>query len=106
MNKEQRIKKNELSDMVFTQDIIKTNPETVTRILQKLYQYYKLSKFEYCVFIFRHGLLNNRCKPQSFSQIAKEFGASVEEVLTAYNRTLKLISKSLVESSFNLDLAL
>ena len=39
MNKEQRIKKNELSDMAFTQDIIKTNPETVTRILQKLRGY-------------------------------------------------------------------
>lgn len=104
MEKDYRLKKKEWSNIVFTQDIIKTNPETVTRIVSKLYQHYKLSKLEYCVFLMKHGLLNNMGKPQSFSQIAKAYGATEEEILAAYNHTLKLVSKNLIESAFNLEL--
>lgn len=105
MNKEQRLKKQELSNIVFTQDIIKTNPETVKRIILKLYEHHKLSRQEYCVFLMRHGLMGNMSKTQSFSQIANSYGTTEEEILITYNSALKLVSKNLIETAFNLELA-
>lgn len=101
-----QVKKNkELRDMIFVQDVVNTNSETISRIASKLYLCDKITKSEYSIFMLRHGLNLGLGLEKSFSQIAKELNISVEEVLVDYNKALKLVSKSLVNTAFNLELS-